>query len=113
MVVEAILIGTTILSLLYGLRCKLELRRWSNTIRHGRIAIARKGRVRLQAPLEEFALWTRQLDGDKESFGRVIYRDGNTSVAISKAVTPRQRRRSERGKAEAKQGTWTAKDETR
>jgi len=70
--------------LAFGLRCYVELYKWARQCQGARIAIARKGKVRLQAPLLEWLLWTNKLNDDEASSGRVIYRDGNTSVAILK-----------------------------
>jgi len=79
--IAGIVVG--IIGLAFALRCYVELYRWAKLLQGGRIAIARKGRVRLQAPLTEWALWVRNMGKDDDN-GRVIYRDGNTSVAILK-----------------------------
>lgn len=71
-----------ILGLAFALRFYWELYRWAKLLQGGRVAIARKGKVRMQAPITEIALWIRQLSKDEESSGRVIYRDNNTTVAI-------------------------------
>ena len=91
---------------------------WVKVGRYGRIAIAFKRKVQLQAPLTEFYLWTRQLPEGEN--GRVIYRNGGVTVAIVKPVVPPNRLqtwvRSKRTKhvpqAASKQGTWSIKQDT-
>lgn len=89
----------------FGARCYMELRRWARQCQHARIAIAYKQKVKLQAPLVEWLLWINQLDKDSDSTGRVVYRIGGTSVAITKAVIPPGKlraamRRARNGKSE-------------
>lgn len=116
-----------ILGLAFAVTFYLHLRRWGRLMNYGRIAVAYKGKVKLQAPLREWALWCRMLDADKDSSGRTIYKLGATSIAITKAVMPHGRFRlwlqgiksiaitkavtSKSGTGMA-QGTWEATDET-
>jgi len=103
-----------VLAIAFAIRCYVELRRWANVCSYGRIAIAYKRKVQLQAPLTEWYLWTRKL-GDSEN-GRVVYRNGGVTVAIVKQVTPpgrlrsKLRRRKVEPQAQAKQGTWSMGD---
>lgn len=121
MTVDIISIAFGVIGVVYGLRCYRELWKWARQCQHARIAIAYKGRVKLQAPLVEWLLWCNMLDKDKDSNGRVVYSMGGTSIAITKAVLPPGKvRRAIRG-ARAKggvasppvrEGSWSAKDQT-
>ena len=97
----------TVLSLLFALRCYLELREWAHRCQNARIAIAYKGRVKMQAPLTEWMLWCEMLEKDKKSNGRVIYGMGGTSIAIYRTTEFK-----DTNTGAAKEGTWKAKDES-
>jgi hypothetical protein len=87
--IVSVVIG--ILGISFAIRCYLELWRWARQCQHARIAIAFKRRVQLQAPLVEWLQWINMLDNDKDSQGRVVYRNGGVTVAITKAVIPPSR----------------------
>jgi hypothetical protein len=72
-------------------RLYLELWRWARQCQHARIAVSYKGKVQLQAPILEWILWANQLDLDKDSNGRVVWRSDKTAVAIAKKVVPPNR----------------------
>lgn len=82
----SIIIGMT--GFAFGIRCYIELWRWARQCQHARIAIAFKRKVQLQAPLVEWLAWCNQLDADKDSSGRPVYRNGGVTVAIVKAAIP-------------------------
>lgn len=109
--ITIIAVIVAVVSALLSIRFYVELRRWSNICKNGRIAIAYKRKVQLQAPLTEWYLWTRKLS-DTEN-GRVVYRNGGVTVAIVKPVVPPGpiRRRLKRGKdkprAQARHGSWS------
>lgn len=95
----------------------VELRKWANVCKHGRIAIAYNRKVQLQAPLTEWYLWTRKLS-DNEN-GRVVYRNGKVTVAIVKPVIPPGRirtylraRRKVQARTQTRQGTWSINQDT-
>lgn len=110
-----VLAGACLACLLITARLYWELRKWSNICKNGRIAIAYKRKVQLQAPLTEWYLWTRKLDA-KEN-GRVVYRNGGVTVAIVRPVTPPGRvrtllnRRKPKPQAQSKQGSWSIKQD--
>lgn len=66
------------------LRLYVELYRWSTILKMGRIAVAYKNKVKLQAPLTELAAWARRLQEDDYANGQVFYRLGGTTIAIAK-----------------------------
>lgn len=66
----------------YAARFYWELRKWAHLIKYARVVIAYKGKVKLNAPLQEWALWCREAEKDKTSNGRVIYQLGGTRVAV-------------------------------
>lgn len=119
----SLLVG--IVGFAYGLRCWLELRRWAHLIKYGRIVVAYKSKVKLNAPLQEWALWAKMAESDKSTNGRVIYTLGGTRIAIlRKSFVPDSRiqrliykltrpegKKVKAGKRSA-DGTWTAQDET-
>ena len=119
-VVEYISIGFGLFGICFGLRCYRELYKWARQCQHARIAIAYKRRVQLQAPLVEWVKWCNQLDKDKDSHGRVVWRQGYASVAITKAVYPpgrfktliRKWRTRNVEQQPAREGSWSAQDET-
>jgi hypothetical protein len=104
----------------FGLKCYSELRKWARQCQGARIAIAYKRKVKLQAPLIEWLMWVNQLDKDKDSHGRVVYSIGGTSVAITKAVHPKRKRKWAKKPTPAQvhrpgprvaTGTWNNSDE--
>lgn len=87
-----------------------ELVKWNNWARRARIVVAYKRKTVLQAPMTEFVAWADMLDKDKDSQGRVIYRQGGTSIAIAKAVIPPSKlRRKLSGKRNREQKDHTTK----
>lgn len=66
----------------FGVRCYMELRTWARLCQRGRIGIAYRGRVQLNAPLTEWLGWMRLLKDDEKSTGRPIYKNGKVSVFI-------------------------------
>ena len=112
-----------------------HLWRWAREMQYARIAIAYKGKVKVDATLTEWLLWTRQADKDKYSNGRVVFQVQGVRVAILKMAHqkfgPRQFVRevtswitkpvnntvktlkgSEKLKSPVKVGKWTSSDET-
>lgn len=122
-VVSIVCIAIGVLGVAFAVRFYIELRRWAHHCKYARIAIAYKGKVKLHAPLTEWVAWVNMLDKDKDSQGRVIYRAGGTSVAITKAVVPPgklRQRLNERRRAKSdttvgpkvREGSWSAEDQT-
>lgn len=107
-----------VLGLTFGALCYNELRKWVRQVRGARIAVAYKRRVQLQAPLSEWLGWCNQLDRDKDSTGRVIYRQGAVTVAIVKrplgraSMLPLNWRRKQRVAPPPRTGNWTSQDDT-
>lgn len=111
----------------YGITCWVELRRWAHLIKYGRLVVAYKGKVRLNAPLQEWALWCRQAGKDDATNGRVVYQLGGTRIAIlKKSFVPQNRiqklvsrltrpeGKPARAGKRAADGTWqVASDETK
>lgn len=116
----------------YGTRCWVELRRWSHLIKYGRIVVAYKNKVKLNAPLQEWALWCRNAEKQDsgtgpryKSNGRILYQYGGTTIAVlNKSFVPDgpvKRLVSRLTKPEGKtvkagtravDGTWSVQDET-
>ena len=112
MIVEIICGCLATVSIIFAARCYWELRKWARQCQGARIAIAYKRKVQLQAPLVEWLMWCNQLDKDKDSHGRVVWRQGYASVAITKAVTPKRSSKKRQTATPSREGTWSAKDET-
>lgn len=89
----------------FAAKCYLELYRWARQCQNARIAVAYKRKVQLQAPLVEWLLWCNQLDQDKDSAGRVVYRNGAVTIAITKAVTSAGRFHKLVGRAKPQKGS--------
>jgi hypothetical protein len=70
-------------AILFAARCYVELRSWARQCQGARIIIAYNNRVKLQAPLTEWLLWTRGLGEDERSSGRVIYQANKVRIAIA------------------------------
>lgn len=115
-----------VLGIAYGIRCYWELRKWAHLIKYARIVIAYKGKVKLNAPLQEWALWCKMAEQDKSSNGRVVYTLGGTRVAIlrksfvpdppikrllHKVATRKPKQQSAAG-PQVREGTWTAEDQS-
>lgn len=60
--------------------------RWAKLIAYGRIVIEYKGKVKIDAPLQEWALWCKQTGKDKAQpaalRGHVMYAMGGTRIAL-------------------------------
>lgn len=111
----------------YGVRFYWELRKWAYLIKYARIVVAYKGKVKLNAPLQEWALWCKMAEEDKSANGRVVYQMGGTRVAIlrksfvpdtplKRLVTAFRKMRRPAGPAagpQVSEGTWSAEDGTR
>lgn len=72
----------------FGTICAIRLLQWERQLRGARIAIAYKGRVKLQAPLIDWLKWANSLDNDKTTTGRPIYKANATTVVILKRRPP-------------------------
>lgn len=79
-----------------GYLCLRRHRKWERQLRGARIAVAYKGKVKINAPLSDWLLWAQSLDADKTVTGRTVYKLGMTTVAILKPRSP------EHGKATTK-----------
>jgi hypothetical protein len=73
-----------IIGVAFGLYCGWKLRQWEHHLARSRIAIAYKGKVKMNTPLYEWLLWANRLDKDQQSRGRAVYKMGSTTVAILK-----------------------------
>ena len=66
--------------------------RWAKLIAYGRIVVEFKGKVKMDAPLREWALWCRQTGKDKAQpermRGHVIYVMGGTRIALFHGKKP-------------------------
>lgn len=101
-----------------------ELKTWAEWAHYGRIVIAYKRKIKLNAPLTEFVAWAHMLKDDEGSKGRVIWAMGGASVAIAKSAVPpkpkrfdlarlRRARSSDSGNSVATtEGKFKATDET-
>lgn len=78
----------TVLAVACAIWFYAELRRWAKFVKYGRIAVAYKRKVVIDAPMQEWVLWMKMLHGDGASNGRVVYQMGNTRIAIVKGVRP-------------------------
>ena len=119
-----------VLGISYGVRCYYELRKWVHLFKYGRVVVAYKNKVKLNAPLEEWALWCRNAEKQNsgagpryKNGGRILYQLGGTSIAVlSKSFVPdspvtRLRKRFQRTEPkvnpQVQEGTWSAKDHTK
>lgn len=109
-----------VVAIAFGISCYVQLYKWARECQGARIAIAYKGKVQMNAPLVEWMLWTRMLKG-KEENGRVVYRNGQVTVAILKRPprrtvrqrwTIRRNQRQTKSAPQVREGSWSAKDET-
>lgn len=117
----------TLVSVCFTLRYWIELRRWAHLIKYGRVVVAYKAKVKLNAPLQEWALWCRAAQEDDSVNGRVIYHLGGTRIAIlKKSFVPQNRfqriltkltrpeGKSAKAGKRAADGTWqVASDDTK
>lgn len=68
----------------FGFSCYYQLWKFARQCQQVRIAVAQKGRVKLNAPVLEWLLWSNMLDQDKDSNGRMIVNLNGVSVSIIK-----------------------------
>lgn len=73
-----------VLGVLWGVNCYVHLWKWARLCQGANIAIAYNRRVQLNAPLSDWLIWCRQLEGDEKTTGRTVYRNGKMSVSILK-----------------------------
>jgi len=99
----------------FGVACYLELRKWARLCKYSRIAIAYKRRVQTQAPIVDWIKWVQLLNDDEASNGRLIYRNGGTSVVITRTIVPPNRLVAilHRKRSTARIGKWRSRDDTK
>ena len=88
--------------------------RWAKLIAYHRIVIEYKGKVKIDAPLQEWALWCRMADRDKSGqVGHVLYGLGGTRIAILRGVRPAKARpvKQRSGGQQIREGRWSASDQ--
>lgn len=93
-----------------------QARKWTILIAYSRVAIEYKGKVKIDAPLREWALWCKQAGKDKQTRGHVMYAMGGTRIALFPGkkppkVKPVEQHPDKRG-VRSRQGTWTDKSKT-
>lgn len=108
--------------LAYAGRLYLELRRWAHLIKYGRLVVAYKGKVKMNAPLQEWALWCKMAEQEKGSNGRVVYQLGGTRIAVlRKSFVPDSpitrlfkavKLTRQSGASRVREGAWSAEDQT-
>lgn len=125
--VVSIIIG--LVGIAWGVRFYWELRKWAYLIKYGRVVIAFKGKVKINAPLEEWALWCKKAneEKDKNTNGRVIYHLGGTRVAVLrqsfvpdtpvvawfKKLKTRLNPPTAKVNPQVQEGVWSAEDQTK
>lgn len=127
MVFDLICLGGALVAFLFACRCYYELWKWARECQYWRIAIEFKGKTKIDAPLQEWLLWSRQANKDKTAGGRIVYHAGGTRVGLitrgaAKANFDFRQFRREVWKwalqrkpkiaMPTREGKWTAKDET-
>lgn len=88
--------------------------RWAKLIAYARIVVEYKRKVKMDAPLREWALWCKQVQKDKAQpaamRGRVVYVMGGTRIAIFGGKKPPKVRpvqpRPGTGGHRVQEGTW-------
>lgn len=90
--------------------------RWAKLIAYGRIVVEYKNKVKMDAPLREWALWCNQTRKDKSQplalRGHVIYSLGGTRIALfagkkhAKVRPVKQRPGSGARTIQSREGTW-------
>ncbi|MDE2101936.1 MAG: hypothetical protein KGL39_32115 [Patescibacteria group bacterium] len=73
-----------ILGFTFGMRSYYELWKWAKQCQNARIVIGYKRKVKRDAPILEYLLWTNLLDRDRDANGRVMYSLGGTTIALIK-----------------------------
>lgn len=123
--VVGVIVGIT--GIAWAVRFYWELRKWAYLIKYGRIVVAYKGKVKLNAPLQEWALWAKKSEEDKTSNGRVIYHVGGTRIAVlrqsfvpdtpvvrlAKAVKAKVKKPVRRVNPQVQEGVWKPEDHTK
>lgn len=81
-----VLIIITVLAVAVAAYAWWHASRWAKLIAYGRIVVEYKGKVKIDAPLREWALWCKQTQKDKAQAkamrGHVMYVMGGTRIAI-------------------------------
>lgn len=116
-----------VFGVVYAGRFYWELRRWAHLVKYGRIVVAKKGKVILNAPIQEWALWAKMAEDDKSTNGRVIVHQNGIKIAVLRKSfvpdNPWQRlvKRFKRtpapsaanaGGPQVREGVWSAEDHT-
>jgi hypothetical protein len=81
--IAAFIVGA--LGLAYGAILHFTLRGWQRTLTM-RIAVAYKGRVKIQAPIREWITWSRSVEKNADRKGQEVFKMGGTTVAILKPL---------------------------
>lgn len=84
--IEIALAVVTVIAVAVATYAWWHARKWALLISYGRIAVEFKGKVKMDAPLREWALWCNQTKKDKSQpaalRGHVIYAMGGTRIAL-------------------------------
>ena len=115
----------TLCSLLFGFRCYYELWKWARECQFWRIAVEFKGKTMIDAPLQEWLLWARQANRDKQAGGRIIFHAGGVRVGLVTRGAARANFnfqqfcretfgwvKKKKPSLPAREGKWEAKDDT-
>lgn len=96
--------------------------KWAKLIAYARIVIEYKGKVKIDAPLREWALWCQQTGKDKSQAkamrGHVMYVMGGTRIALfvgkkPPKVKPLKSRPGGPQPIQSQEGTWAKSSESK
>ena len=77
-----------LVGLSFGLFCAFRLYRWERLLRRSRIAVAYKGKVKMNKPLIEWLRWCQAVDSDpdKKSNGQTVFIAGAVRIAVLRPI---------------------------
>lgn len=71
-----------LIGLLFGCFCAHKLYQWERFLKGARLAIAYKGKTKMQPTLLELMRWAITVSKDPNATGRAFYKMSSTTVAI-------------------------------
>lgn len=80
-----VLLGVTVASLALAGLFGYRLYQWERALSRSRVKVYFKNRTAMTPRILDFVLWSKQLQGDKAVNGQVIYKQGGTTIAITRA----------------------------
>lgn len=79
-----LVVATAIIAYILAFLFSRQLYQWERQLRGARVKVYFKGRVAMSPRLIDWLHWANTLHGDRKVNGQVVYKQGGTTIAITK-----------------------------